>query len=203
MVVRKPIRKAAKFAFVSIPAGLAGWQLNKHMFMWLRSFWKRSVSPACPECDAGVMLCDNQAESAPDAAGDTKRLYPWVCNHCRYAILETADVSQVRAVVTARRNERARAMFSDLQLQERDVLARRHKIGARIFYVFSLLTFINFVHMLATGAALIVAINWAAFALMFAVFGMKKVYRAWQVTSGQLFKTGAFWHWLKHEKWLA
>jgi hypothetical protein len=203
MVIRKPIRKAAKFAFVSIPAGLAGWQLNKHMFMWLRSFWKRSVSPACPECDAGVMLCDNQAESAPDAAGDTKRLYPWVCNHCSYAILETADVSQVRAVVTARRNERARAMFSDLQLQERDVLARRHKIGARIFYVFSLLTFINFVHMLATGAAFIVAINWAAFALMFAVFGMKKVYRAWQVTSGQLFKTGAFWHWLKHEKWLA
>ena len=203
MGINKPIRKAARFAFISVPAGLLGWQLNKHMFMWLRSFWKRSVSPACPECDAGVMLCDTQTDPVPDAGDAAVRLHPWVCNHCSYAILETADVSQVRTVVTARRGERARAMFSELQLQERDGLARRHKIGARIFYVFSLLTFINFVHMLATGAALIVAINWAAFALMFAVFGMKKVYRAWQVTSGQLFETGAFWHWLKHEKWLA
>lgn len=209
MGIRKPFGKAAKFAFVSVPAGLIGWQLNKGLFFWLRSFWVKSVNPACPECESGIMLCDEKTDQpladagTEDKSGDRTRLYPWICSKCDYAILETSNVNKVREVVAARRSERAQASFSHMQMAERLEIARKHKIGARVFYAFSLLTLINFVYMLANGAAIIVALNWAAFALMFAVFGLKKVYRAWQVTSGHLFETGAFWYWFKHEKWLA
>lgn len=206
MSIRKPLGKAAKFTFVSIPAGLVGWQLNKGLFFWLRSFWTKSVNPACPECDSGILLCDDKTDqplnSGADADHDKTRLYPWVCNRCDYAILETANVNRVREVASARRRERAQASFSHMQMEERLQIARRHKIGARIFYAFALLTFGNFVYMLADGAAIIVAVNWGAFALMFSVFGLKKMYRAWQVTSGHLFESGAFQYWLKHEKWL-
>lgn len=207
MGIRKPLGKAAKFTFVSIPAGLIGWQMNKGLFFWLRSFWAKSVNPACPECESGILLCDAKTDEplAGDGAPerDKARLHPWICNQCDYAILETANVNKVRQVATARRRDRAQESFSHMQMEERQAIARKHKIGARIFYTFALLTFINFVYMLANGAAIIVAINWAAFALMFSVFGMKKIYRSWQVTSGHLFETGAFWYWFKHEKWLA
>ena len=56
--------------------------------------------------------------------------------------------------------------------------------------------------MLATGAGLLIALNWLSIGFALWVFGMKKSYRSWQVSSGQLFVEGAFWFWFQHQKWI-
>ncbi len=208
MNIRKPVGKAIKFAFVKIPQGIVGWQLNKQMYGHVRNNWARATSPACPECDAGIMLCDDS--EAPtiveqNAGAPRKKqelLYPWQCADCGFSLLAPKDAGAVRKIVAQRRAVQAESAFSDMEMAERQAIARRHRIGSRIFLVVALLTFLNFAQMVAFGVSWFVTLNWLSFSLMFAVFGMKKSYRAWQVTSGHVFEEGAFWHWLKHEKWL-
>lgn len=198
MSIFKPVNKAAKFTFVTAPQSIFGWQLNKRLFLWIKSFWTRSVNPSCPECDQGVMLLSSDTEPND---GQSNQLHPWVCTHCGYALLES-NVKRVREVVSDHRFERAKEAFSDMELKTREQLARKHRISARIFFLFALLTFMHAIYMVVTGVAWLPTINWAAFSLMFWVFGMKRSYRSWQVISGHIFETGAFGHWFKQEKWL-
>ncbi len=205
--LRKNAGKAFKFAFVKIPQGIVGWQLNKQMFGHLRNNWVRATSPACPQCDRGVMVCDDAEEPTVIEQPGVPRqkaehLYPWHCNECDFSILAKQDAGALRKTVAHLRSEQAQVAFSDMEMAERNAIARRHRIGARIFFAVALLTFLNFAQMMAFGVSWLVTINWLAFSLMFAVFGMKKSYRAWQVISGHLFEEGAFLHWVKHEKWL-
>ena len=207
MGILKPIGKAAKFTTVTMPMSIFGWQLNKRLFFWTRSFWTQSVNPACPQCEEGVLL--GQRDTEPVAVIEQgergtrqRKLYPWVCNHCGYELMEELDQKRVRATAGRLRMERAQSVFSELELAEREAFARRHKIASRIFYVVALLMFANGVRMLATGTSLILTLNWGSFALMFFVFGMKRSYRSWQVMSGHIFESGAARHWFRYEKWL-
>lgn len=205
MSIFKPFGKAAKFTFVTVPLSIFGWQLNKGLFFWVRSLWTRSINPACPDCDEGVLLCQRNVEAVFEQTerGDRPRqLYPWVCNHCGYGLLESLDHKRVREVTGHHRTERARSVFTELELQEREAFSRKHRIASRIFFVASLLTFANSIHMLASGLSMIPTLNWASFSLMFWVFGMKRSYRSWQVMSGHIFEHGAARYWFKHEKWL-
>jgi hypothetical protein len=199
--ILKPVSKTAKFTFVTLPLSVFGWQLNKRLFFWIRSLWTRSVSPACPECDSGILQCQRDAEPM-FAQGDARRLYPWVCDHCGYAMLESLDVKRVRDVSGRLRAERARASFSELEIQEREKFAGRHKIASRIFFTVTALLLARSIYMLATGLPVILSLNWASFAFMFFVFGMKRSYRAWQMMTGHIFETGAVLYWLRHGKWL-
>jgi uncharacterized membrane protein len=201
----KPVGKAAKFTFVTAPLSIFGWQLNKRLFMWLRSFWSRSVNPACPKCDEGVLISQSSVAPVFDQSEGGERprqLYPWVCNHCGFAMLETLAPKAVREVAGRLRMERARSVFSELELHERSQFAQKHQVASRIFFGVSALVFIGCIYMIATGASLILSLNWASFAFMFWVFGMKRSFRAWQVLSGHIFEQGAARYWLAHEKWL-
>jgi hypothetical protein len=189
---------------VTVPARVVGWNYNKKIFLWLRGFWTRSVNPACPVCDRGVLLCDHtngpvREASSPDGP---LQLFPWTCCDCGFGLLEVSRASVARETAARLRQQRAQAAFTQLQMEERAKLARGHRIGSRIFYVVAALTFANFVNLLMIGAPILFSINWATFSFMFWVFGMKRAYRAWQVSNGHLFKAGAFWHWFKHGKWL-
>lgn len=106
----KPVGKAAKFAFVTVPASIFGWQMNKRIFQLTRSAWTRTVNPPCPFCDNGVMFIhqdvdpvyeQDQNDEAP------RQLYPWVCTHCGYALLESSDIKRVRETVNQQREVRA------------------------------------------------------------------------------------------------
>lgn len=199
----KPVGKAAKFALVTVPLSVFGWQLNKGLFSWLRSSWTRSISPACPECDQGALISHLDVEPVFERSNDRpRRLYPWVCNHCGYALLEESSLSRVHEVTRRLRMERAYAAFTDMEQQERNAISRQHKIASRLFFATSGLMFLSTVYMLATGASSMPILNWASFSLMFWVFAMKRSYRAWQVTSGHIFERGAARYWFKHEKWL-
>jgi hypothetical protein len=203
--MKKPAGKAAKFVFVTAPLSIFGWELNKRLFSMIRVMWTRTVNPACPMCEQGVLVIHRDIAPVLDQneQGQASReLYPWACSHCNHAMLEVADARKVKEVADRIRLEQAKSMFSEIEMKERDDIARKHKWGSRLFFVVSTLVFINFIRMLANGSTLILTLNWASFAFMFWVFGMKRSYRAWQVLSGHIFERGAFWHWLRHEKWL-
>jgi hypothetical protein len=199
----KPLGKIAKFTFVKVPANLVGWNMNVKLFWWLHSFWVRSVNPPCPECDKGVLVCDAKAEpTVLQREGQATELLPWSCIHCRYTLLEEADPTRVREIVASRRKQRTLNAYSALQRGEMEKIARSHRIACRVFYIVSALTFVNAIYLVTSDAALLVALDWGLFSVMFWILGMKRAYRTWQVTHGVLFREGAFWYWFKHEKWL-
>lgn len=195
--------KAAKFTVVTVPLGILGWNHNKKMFMFLRGFWSRSVNPSCPECDRGVLLCDKTTPTSVKNAGKAAtQLFPWTCSDCQYTLYEPANPSAVRSTVALLRQEQAKATFTEMELAEREQIAKRHRLSCRIFYVAAAFTFANFIRLLMINAPLMFSVNWLCFAFMFWVFGMKRSYRAWQIANGHLFEKGAFSYWFKHGKWL-
>ncbi|MBU9439557.1 hypothetical protein KTE91_31260 [Burkholderia multivorans] len=200
----KPLGKVAKFATVTMPLSIVGWQLNKRLFLWIRSLWTRAVNPPCPECDGGILFVRSDAPPVLDqleGQRDHKPLYPWVCNHCGFGVLAGRDHQHVQEIAGRHRIARAHDVFGELEMQQREEFAWKHRIASRLFFVAAALVLANGIHMLASGSPLILALNWLSFALMFWVFGMKRSYRSWQVVTGRLFEEGAAKHWFHHERW--
>mgnify|MGYP001056113911 CR=1 FL=1 len=198
-------KRAAKFTFVSMPLSILGVNQLRAGNATITSLWKSVVSPACPECDQGVMLrqgssADAVTEVEPD--GGVVTLYPWRCTKCSFGFLEVDDLKVVREGCIRHRNERVAAEMTTIEAEERAAIARGHRMQSRAFFGAAAVALIGFLYMLASGASFLLAVNWLSFAFLFWVFALKKSYRAWQVTTGTLFVEGAFWHWLKHEKWI-
>jgi hypothetical protein len=204
VALKGKIGKATKFTFVTVPLNVVGWNYNKKLFLWLRAFWTRSVNPDCPECNKGVLICDQNYDPSGHTQNvkGTQTLFAWVCTDCNYALLESKNPKVVRNAVAAIRQQQAKAAFSEMEQAELQRLAMGHRRGSRIFYAAALLTFANFARLLSTDAPIMFSTNWLCFAIMFWVFGMKRAYRCWQVSEGHLFQAGAFRHWFKQGKWL-
>lgn len=186
-----------------MPLSMFGWQLNKGLFAWNRSLWTRTVNPTCPDCNAGVLVAQRAPAILDQTDGDDARpLQPWVCNHCGFGMLAPEGHNGIREVANRHRLARARVAFGDLSMAEREAFGRQHRIASRIFFTAAAVIGAHGIYLLASAAPLIIAINWLSFAFMFWVFGMKKSYRSWQVTTGHIFQEGAARHWFGHEKWL-
>jgi ribosomal protein S27AE len=181
--------KVAKYVTVTMPLSIFGWQLNKGLFAWNRSMWTRTVNPTCPDCDAGVLLAQRQTEG-----GDARPLQAWACNRCGF--------DGTRDAANRHRLARAQIAFGELSLAEREAFGRQHRIASRIFFAAAAVIGAHGIYLLASAAPFIIALNWMSFGMMFWVFGMKKSYRSWQVTTGHIFQDGAARHWFGHEKWL-
>lgn len=196
--------KAAKYVTVTMPLSMFGWQLNKGLFAWNRSLWTQAVNPTCPDCNAGVLVTQRDAPVILDQTdgGDGRPLQPWVCNHCGFGMLAPEGHNGIREVANRHRLARARVAFGDLSMAEREAFGRQHRIASRIFFGAAAVIGAQGIYLLASAAPLIIALNWLSFAFMFWVFGMKKSYRSWQVTTGHIFQEGAARHWFGHEKWL-
>lgn len=196
--------QAAKYVTVTMPLSMFGWQLNKGLFAWNRSLWTHTVNPTCPDCNAGVLVAQRNAPAILDQTDgdDARPLQPWVCNHCGFGLLAPEGHNGIREVANRHRLARARVAFGDLSMAEREAFGRQHRIASRIFFTAAAVIGAHGIYLLASAAPLIIAINWLSFAFMFWVFGMKKSYRSWQVTTGHIFQEGAARHWFGHEKWL-
>jgi len=201
----KASKKAAKFAFVSMPMSIFGINQLKMGNRQILDLWKSLSNPVCPECDKGVLVMQGDEGQVIDQQQDgttTRHLHPWVCNNCGFTFLEEGDVAKIRESAARYRNERVKAELADMEYAEREKIARGHRLHSRAFFVASTLAAIGFIYMLAAGASLLLALNWLTIAFALWVFGMKKSYRSWQAKTGNLFVDGAFWFWFKHEKWL-
>lgn len=200
----KRAAQAAKYVTVTMPLSMFGWQLNKGLFAWNRSMWTRTINPTCPDCDAGVLLAQRDSPAILDQTegGDARALQAWACNRCGFGMLAPEGRDGIREIANHHRLARARLQFGELSLAEREAFGRQHRIASRIFFVAATLIGAHGIYLLASAAPLIIALNWLSFAVMFWVFGMKKSYRSWQVTTGHIFQEGAARHWFGHEKWL-
>jgi len=197
-------KKAAKFTFVSMPMSILGINQLKMGNRQIADLWKSLSNPVCPECDKGVLVMQGGDGKVIDQQqdGTNNHLHPWVCNSCGFAFLEESDISKVRENAVRYRTERVKIELTDMEHAEREQIAHGHRLHSRAFFSTSTLAVIGFVYMIASGASLILALNWLSIAFALWVFGMKKSYRSWQIKTGHLFVDGAFWFWFKHGKWL-
>ncbi|WP_298702093.1 hypothetical protein [uncultured Variovorax sp.] len=191
---------------MAMPLGIFGWHLNKRLFALLRNLWAASTNPTCPECNAGVLLAQVDASLIVNqpvrTGGEPEPLYPWTCNHCDFTLLAASNHCQVGNAARQHRFGRARAVYGDLAMKERDSFAGRYRIASRIFFGASATMLISGLYMLASGVAMMIVLPWLSFGGMYWVFGMTRSYRAWQVATGHLFVEGAAFHWFSHEHWI-
>lgn len=203
MSLLKKGKKVGKFAFVDMPLSLIGVNALKMGNKQIADLWKSLSYPVCPHCDKGVLQCQYDEQVLDQLTdGTTRQLSPWMCNNCGFAFLAENDLNAVRKSAVRYRNERVKCQLTEMELAEREGIAKGHRLQSRAFFISSMLSVVGFIYMLASGAAFLLALNWLSIAFALWVFAMKKSYRAWQVTTGQLFVAGAFWFWFKHEKWL-
>ncbi|TFW34141.1 hypothetical protein [Pseudomonas putida] len=197
-------KKAAKFAFITMPMAALGVNQLRMGNQHIKALWRSNFSPACPECERGVLLKtegDHQ-EFEQGPKGKMRVLHSWGCNNCGFALLEEDDVKKVKEHAARYRNERVKAQLTTIERDEIDRIARSHRLHSRAFFIASAAAIAGFIYMLATGAGILIALNWLSIGFALWVFGMKKSYRSWQVSTGQLFVEGAFWFWFQHQKWI-
>lgn len=194
-------KKAAKFVFVSMPLSLFGINQLKMGNQQIADLWRSLTNPTCPVCDAGVLLrSEGDANTVDHETGH--QLYPWACSHCGWGFLQVKSKKKVSEDCARYRGELIKAKLTNLEIVEREKYARAHRLHSRAFFITATLAVLGFLYMIASGAALILAFNWLCFALVAWIFGLKRSYRCWQLTTGTLFVKNSFWQWLKNEKWI-
>lgn len=199
-------KKAAKFAFVTMPASALGWNRLVMGNRLIADLWRTVWNPACPKCDKGVLSPhateENLTVATSEEDGGRLKLYPWTCSHCEFAFLEEADITKARAVTARFRAERVKEFLAAAPSEEREAYARHHRLHSRAYFAAMALGSLGFFYMVASGASWLVSLNWLCATVAFWTMAMKKSYRSWQVQTGTVFVDGAFWLWLKHEKWV-
>ena len=197
-------KKAAKFTFISMPMAILGVNQLKLGNQQIRALWRSNFSPTCPDCERGVLLKGDseQQEVEQSTSGEIRVLHRWACTNCGFAFLDEADIRKVRTSTARYRNERVKLQLTQMERDQMDTLARSHRLHSRCFFVASVFALLGSLYMIASGAGIMVALNWLSIGFMLWVFGMKKSYRSWQVTSGQLFVDGAFWFWFQTQRWI-
>lgn len=191
-------KRAAKFTFVSMPASMFGINHLKMGNQQIRDLYRSLSAPTCPECQRGGLHRQSDAEK------NSAALYPWECSNkdCDFSILGPADVNSIRKIVIARSAERGRHRLAFLDDPERVRLIRSHLWSARFLWACAAVLVAGFIYMIASGATIILSLNWLAFGFMTSVFALKRSYRAWQVETGAIFEEGAFLRFFKYGKWV-
>lgn len=193
-------KTAAKFVFVSMPLSIFGINQIRLGNQWIRELWTNLRYPTCPACDNGLITPSEQENV--DRENGKAMLYAWQCNHCHWGFLETNDRKKVSAVCLRARGEVAKARVADMMSDERYAIARGHQLFSRTCFIVSALILCGAIYFIASGANLIVALNWMSMSFVLFVFGLKRSYRYWQITTNTLFEEGSFKRWFKFSKWI-
>ncbi|KRB40333.1 hypothetical protein [Acidovorax sp. Root70] len=187
---------AAKYVFVTIPAGVLGVNTLRKNNQTIKALYDTLTNPLCPHCSGGVMRMQGAQEG-----DNTAMAYTWACTKCDFMLLGGRDKDTVIPTLMAIREEQSLSVFDGLSAQERASVVKSHTLSSRIFLGAAVVFFLGFCWMLLQGSSLLLSINWAALALCMFVLFLKKSYRAWQVENGVLYVKGAFKSWFNNEKW--
>lgn len=198
MAILKNAKRAGRFVFVDLPLGVLGYSQLRLGNRVIGDLWRSLRSVTCPQCNHGVLLRqdDGQATSASDVK------HPWTCSSCDFALLEGADWRSVRDTVRSIRQHQTLELLGQAETSSRQKRVRQYAMQSRIFFTLSFGTFGWFLYQLATGAGLIYSAHLASLAMAAGAVGLKASYRAWQVETGTLFQEGAFFRFLRNERWL-
>jgi len=100
------------------------------------------------------------------------------------------------------RNEHAKERLREMADPETLQIIAVHRRASRFYFAVAACGFVGFLYYLAIGARLSTPFSWLGIAAVIWLFGMKKSYHAWLLTTSNLFNQGTFRFWLLHEKWL-
>lgn len=196
-------KRAARVAFVSVPAGMLGTNWLRAGNQFIGSLWKSLTYPGCPECDGGVLVPYPQNEVLDQQPnGSTRRLIPWVCQQCQFELFADHNLKAAARLAQRARNLRVRDALSSMERAAREDIARGHVWHSRAYFAASGLTLAGAMYMLAVGAWWFTVVQWLLIATTLWIFGMKKSYRAWQARTGTVFEAGSVRRWFRDEKWL-
>jgi ribosomal protein L37AE/L43A len=198
MSISGKAKGAAKFVFVTIPAGVFGVYTLRNNHQTIKALYESLRNPVCPKCSGGVLSIQGNGSDS-----DNPNLqYTWACNRCEFLILGGSDHKSILPAVTSIRQEQSLVQFDGLDTDDRQKYVKTHTFHSRIFFTASVAFFLGFCWMLLNGNGILLSINWFALSTCMFVFGLKKSYRAWQIENGVLYVQGAFKSWFNNEKWL-
>jgi len=191
-------KRVARFVGVSMPASMFGINQLRMGNEHVADLYRSLTNPVCPECNQGTLALQR---TPGDDTGMADQEFPWICTRCKQVYIASADVREVRKLVAVERNTQAARRMTVLQLEERASIRRNHVMRSRWLFGCCFCLAAGFLYMLASGATILLSLNWLALALSMFVYAMKASYRAWQVTTATIFVRGSFRHWLSHERW--
>ena len=194
-------KKFFKFTFVSVPLGVLGiHQLrrgNKAMQQMVQSI----SNPSCPNCEKGVLILDKDAEGFINN-DDSEAYYPWICSQCEYKIFAPVNIQKAKEIVKKQKTSFVTEKIQTISDSELEEYSKTHKISSRIFFSFSILTFLGFFYMLSfSNAKIMTCMNYLFISIAFGIYGLVRSYRYWQLTNKKLYIDNSFKNWIKNEKW--
>jgi len=192
-------KKAAKFVFVDMPLGVLGYSQLRLGNRVIRDLWSSVRSVVCPQCKQGVLV--RSPVDQPTTANDRNTLHPWLCTQCDFAILQVADVRELRDSVRTMRNQEAVVLLGEMEFSARQKRMRQYAFQSRLFFAISFAAFGWFLFQVAAGASLVYSANIGSLGLACGAVALKASYRAWQLDTGTLFVEGSFLRFLRYERW--
>jgi hypothetical protein len=193
---------------VRMPLYVFGW--NQHRMGWrlIRDMWHTISWPRCPVCEHGTLI-PRKEEGAQSLTphgkpGDPDALFSWWrCNKCTFGFIagDVADAREeadrVRLQVSRRQ---AQEIFGDPRALLR--LGKMHSFRSRMGYCAAGLVFlIGLISYLVGITGFVAFLDGLLLSIAISLQGLRFAYRAWQVRTRTAFVNGAFWHWLRHERW--
>lgn len=199
MPTRQPKRGVLRSVFIGMPLAIFG----KNSFLlgnqFIGNLWATLRNPHCPECDKGVLSVDHSGDVHHES--DESTHYLWRCHQCSYGVFAPNDKKVVRELVGELRKASLLSRLSTIEAKQLDDIARGHRNTSRAYYVAAFLAYLGSFYMIASGASIMTALNWAVLGTTIGSFGLIRAYRYWQVSTGNLFVEGAFLRWLRDERW--
>lgn len=197
----KPKNKRYVFRFFkSMTARMLGLYSLRQGNKFILHAWRGLTHPICPECSEGY-LTGSKTAVKEEINGKQELQYAWTCSNCGFSLLAT-DQKQAYRIASNFRYAKVKETLSRIDFDKRQSIARNHQMQSRIYYIASLLCLCGMLFYLYNDTSIMVVINWAAFATMMFVFGLKKSYRYWQITTGTIYSKGSFSLWFKNGKWI-
>ena len=191
-----------------MPLYLFGWNHQKMGWRLIRDLWHTSSWPRCPQCERGTRT-PREEEGAHSLAphgkpGDADALFVmWRCNECRFGFV-AGGVEDARAEADRVRLKQSRAQAQDLLGDPVALLrlGKMHAFRARLWYAAAAgVVLLGLISTLSGTTGIVALLDGLLLSIAASLQGLRCAYRAWQVRTRTVFVEGAFWHWLRHERW--
>jgi len=172
--------------------------------------WRSVRNPVCPDCGGDILKRSDgktDPEGSPDIIdqhkdGKNEILFAWACDKCGFQLLGESRPEKIMSRVIRYRNEHIKEQRSKIPDPEATRLIARHRLASRFYFLLGVCVFAGSIHKFTMGAGMVISLAWMGVSAIFWLFGMKKSYHAWLVTTSNLFSSGVFKFWLLNEKWL-
>lgn len=201
-VIRK-VGGVARFMLWDTPKNMIGFEVLKTNTRYLAQQVEALKSPSCPHCNQSKLTLNMDADGVRETYenGQTQDFYHWDCGYCSHSFLLPLDHQEAKELAQEQRNLKVKEIIEDIPEDDLMEFAKVHQVNSRIYYLFSLISFLAFAYMLATGANLLPILATLSMCIALFTNGLTKAFRYWQAINRQVFVENSFQHWLRLWNW--